>query len=203
MFRFNNPDALLVLLLTAGAYALTRALEQGSTRWVVFAFSLVGFGFLAKMLQALIVLPVFALVYLFAGPPRLGRRIRQLALGGAAMLVSAGWWIAIVELTPAASRPYIGGSQNNSLWNLIFGYNGFGRLTGNENGSVGGGAAGRFTLGGDRADTAVQRRFRRPDLVAAPGRIDPAGRRARARRRAGRARTVPVPRCCSGVAGWW
>ena len=78
MFRFNNPDALLVLLLTCAAYALTRALEHGSTRWLVFAFSLVGFGFLAKMLQALIVLPAFALVYLFAGPPRLGRRIWQL-----------------------------------------------------------------------------------------------------------------------------
>jgi hypothetical protein len=82
---------------------------------------------------------VFALVYLFAGPPRLGRRIFQLFLGGIAMVVSAGWWIAIVQLTPASSRPYIGGSQNNSLWNLMFGYNGFGRLTGNETGSVGGG----------------------------------------------------------------
>ena len=139
MFRFNNPDALLVLLLTAGAYALTRALEHGSTRWLVFAFSFIGFGFLAKMLQALIVLPVFALVYLFVGPPKLGRRIWQLALGSVATIVSAGWWIAIVQLTPASSRPYVGGSQNNSLWNLIFGYNGFGRLTGNENGSVGGG----------------------------------------------------------------
>jgi len=49
---------------------------------------------------------------------------------GAALLVSAGWWIAIVQLWPASSRPYIGGSQNNSLWNVIFGYNGFGRLTG-------------------------------------------------------------------------
>jgi 4-amino-4-deoxy-L-arabinose transferase-like glycosyltransferase len=139
MFRFNNPDALLVLLLIAGAYALTRALERGSTRWLLFAFSLVGFGFLAKMLQALIVLPVFALVYLFAGPPKLGRRIVQLAVGGIATIVAAGWWIAIVQLTPASSRPYVGGSQNNSLWNLMFGYNGFGRLTGNENGSVGGG----------------------------------------------------------------
>ena len=45
----------------------------------------------------------------------------------------------LVALWPAADRPYIGGSQNNSLWNLIFGYNGFGRLTGNEAGSVGGG----------------------------------------------------------------
>ncbi len=142
MFRFNNPDALLVLLLVAGAYALTRALERGSTTWLLLAFSFVGFGFLAKMLQALIVVPVFALVYLFAGPPRLDRRIWQLAAGGAALLVSAGWWIAIVQLWPASSRPYIGGSQNNSLWNVIFGYNGFGRLTGNETGSVGGGVQG-------------------------------------------------------------
>ncbi len=108
----------------------------------MLAFSCVGFGFLAKMLQALIVVPAFALVYLFAGPPQLGRRIWQLAAGGAALLLSAGWWIAIVQLWPASSRPYIGGSQNNSLWNVIFGYNGFGRLTGNETGSVGGGAQG-------------------------------------------------------------
>ncbi|MGO9874938.1 MAG: ArnT family glycosyltransferase [Acidimicrobiia bacterium] len=148
MFRFNNPDALLVLVLTGAAYALTRALELGSTRWVVFAFSLVGFGFLAKMLQAFIVLPAFGLVYLFAGPPRLGRRVWQLFLGGVAMLASAGWWIAIVQLTPAANRPYIGGSQNNSLWNLMFGYNGFGRLTGNENGSVTNGGASPWGITG-------------------------------------------------------
>jgi 4-amino-4-deoxy-L-arabinose transferase-like glycosyltransferase len=156
MFRFNNPDALLVLLLVAGAYALTRALERGSTMWLMLAFSCVGFGFLAKMLQALIVVPVFALVYLFAGPPQLGRRIRQLAAGGAALLVSAGWWIAIVQLWPASSRPYIGGSQNNSLWNVIFGYNGFGRLTGNETGSVGGGAQG---TSGRWGPTGVTRLF--------------------------------------------
>jgi len=148
MFRFNNPDALLVLVLTGAAYALTRALEMGDTRWVVFAFSLVGFGFLAKMLQAFIVLPAFGVVYLFAGPPRLGRRIWQLVVAGVAMLISAGWWIAIVQLTPAASRPYIGGSQNNSLWNLMFGYNGFGRLTGNENGSVTGGGSSPWGITG-------------------------------------------------------
>ncbi|MCU1456880.1 MAG: glycosyl transferase [Actinomycetia bacterium] len=138
MFRFNNPDALLVLLLVGAAYALTRALESGRTSWLLLVGSLVGFGFLAKMLQALLVLPAFGLVYLFAGPPKLGRRIRQLLLAGAAFFVSATWWIVAVELTPAGSRPYIGGSQNNSVLNLMFGYNGFGRLTGNETGSVGG-----------------------------------------------------------------
>jgi 4-amino-4-deoxy-L-arabinose transferase-like glycosyltransferase len=142
MFRFNNPDALLVLLMTAAAYAMTRAIESGRTRWIAVAGALLGFGFLAKMLQAFLVLPAFALVYLIAGPPQLGRRIWQLVIGGAALVAAAGWWVVIVQLTPAADRPYIGGSTDNSVLQLALGYNGFGRLTGNETGSVGGGGAG-------------------------------------------------------------
>ncbi len=138
MFRFNNPDAFMVLLLTLGAYATVRAIEAGRTRWLVLAGALVGFAFLAKMLQAFLVVPAFAAVILLAAPGPLRRRIWQLAAGGAALIAAAGWWVLAVQLTPAADRPYIGGSQNNTLWNLIFGYNGFGRLTGNESGSVGG-----------------------------------------------------------------
>jgi 4-amino-4-deoxy-L-arabinose transferase-like glycosyltransferase len=142
MFRFNNPDALLVLLMIAGAWATSRAIESGATKWMVWAGVFVGFGFLTKMLQALLVVPAFALAYLFAGPPRLGKRIVQLLLSGLALIVSAGWYIAIVELWPASSRPFIGGSQNNSLLELALGYNGFGRLSGDETGSVGGGGGG-------------------------------------------------------------
>jgi 4-amino-4-deoxy-L-arabinose transferase-like glycosyltransferase len=139
MFRYDNPDALLVLLLVAAAYALVRAVEQGSTRWLALVGVLVGFGFLTKMLQALLVVPGFALVYLFAGPPQLGKRIWQLLVAGLALVVSAGWYVALVQVLPASARPYIGGSQTNSLWELTFGYNGLGRITGNETGSVGGG----------------------------------------------------------------
>ena len=138
IFRFNNPDALLVLLLTAAVYATLRAIEGGRTRWLILAGALVGAGFLAKELQAFVILPVLGGVYLFAGPPALGRRITQSLLALLAMIVACGWWVAVVELFPSASRPYIGGSQNNDLLSLIFGYNGFGRLTGNESGSVGG-----------------------------------------------------------------
>jgi 4-amino-4-deoxy-L-arabinose transferase-like glycosyltransferase len=137
MFRFNNPDSLLVLLMTAAAYATTRAIESGRTRWLVLAGTLLGFAFLTKMLQGFLVIPAFALGYLVAGPPRLGRRLLQLLAGGAALLVSAGWWVAIVQLTPAADRPYIGGSTDNSVLQLALGYNGLGRLDGNETGSVG------------------------------------------------------------------
>jgi 4-amino-4-deoxy-L-arabinose transferase-like glycosyltransferase len=101
---------------------------------------LVGLGFLTKMLQALLVVPAFALVYLIAAPAPLRRRLWQSIVGGLTFLVSAGWWVAIVELVPASWRPYVGGSQDNSVLNLIFGYNGFGRITGNETGSVGGNA---------------------------------------------------------------
>ncbi len=138
MFRFNNPDALLTLLLVLGAYATVRALERASTGWLLLAASSVGFGFLTKMLQALLVVPAFALVYALAAPTSLRRRIGQLLLAGIALVASAGWWVAIVELVPASARPYIGGSQTNSVLELTFGYNGFGRLTGNEVGSVGG-----------------------------------------------------------------
>ena len=141
MFRFNNPDALLTLLLTGAAYATVRAVEGGRSRWMVLAGALIGAGFITKMLQALILMPVIGLIYLLAGPPKLGRRVVQVIYAGLAMIVAGGWWVAAVELTPASDRPYIGGSTDNNLFNLIFGYNGFGRLTGNETGSVGGQAA--------------------------------------------------------------
>ena len=147
MFRFDNPDALLVLLMTAAAYGTTRAIESGRTRWLVLTGGLLGLAFLTKMLQGFLVLPAFALAYLAAGPPRLGRRLLQLLAGGAALVAAAGWWVAIVQLTPAADRPYIGGSTSNSVLQLALGYNGLGRLDGTETGSVGfrGGAGPQFS----------------------------------------------------------
>jgi 4-amino-4-deoxy-L-arabinose transferase-like glycosyltransferase len=155
MFRYDNPDSLLVLVMVLAAYATTRALESGRTRWLALAGALLGLGFLTKMLQALLVLPVFALAYLVAGPPRLGKRIWQLLAGGAAMLAAAGWWVALVMLTPAADRPYIGGSTSNSILQLTFGYNGFGRLDGNEVGSVGFGNGNGPQFGGSASITRL------------------------------------------------
>ena len=94
------------------------------------------------MLQAFLVVPGFAAAYLWAGPPRLGRRIWQTALMGAGIVAGAGWWILAAELTPAADRPYFGGSTNNNILQLAIGYNGLGRLTGNETGSIGPGGGG-------------------------------------------------------------
>ncbi|HEY3772429.1 MAG TPA: glycosyltransferase family 39 protein [Solirubrobacteraceae bacterium] len=139
MFRFNNPDALLVLLLVASAYSLTRALERGATRWILAAGALVGFAFLAKMLQAFIVLPGFALVYLVAAPGSLRRRVWQTLAAGVAVVLACGWWLLAVSLWPVADRPMIDGSGSNNIFNLVFGYNGLGRVFG---GSGDGGAGG-------------------------------------------------------------
>lgn len=139
MFRFNNPDALLVLLMVAAVWAMARAVEDGRWRWPVLCGAFVGFGFLAKQLQVMLVLPALALVYLFAGPPRLGTRIAQLCAAGVAMVAAAGWWILIAQLWPADSRPYFGGSEHNSIIELTLGYNGLDRLS-----SAGGGPGGGF-----------------------------------------------------------
>jgi 4-amino-4-deoxy-L-arabinose transferase-like glycosyltransferase len=150
MFRFNNPDALLVLLMTAAAYAVLRSIQDARLRWLLLAGVLLGFGFLTKQLQVLLVVPGFALAYLLTAPASAGRRILHLLSAGAAMAAAAGWWLAAVELIPAADRPYIGGSQNNSILELTLGYNGLGRLNGDETGSVGGsngwGTPGLFRL---------------------------------------------------------
>jgi 4-amino-4-deoxy-L-arabinose transferase-like glycosyltransferase len=139
--RVNNPDALLVLLLVAAGYLLVRALESGRTRHLAWCGAIVGLAFMTKMLQGWMIVPALGATYLLAGPPRLPVRMLQLAIAAAVMVaVSAAWPIA-VSLWPAGSRPFIGGSTDGSVWDLILGYNGFGRLTGSEGGMGGGGAS--------------------------------------------------------------
>ncbi len=160
MFRYNNPDALLALLLTLAVYVTLRAVEDGRTRWMVLAGVLVGLGFLTKQLQAVLVVPGIAAVYLVAAPVSVARRVRDGLLAVAAMVASAGWWVAIVELTPAANRPYIGGSTTNSFLDLTLGYNGLGRIFGRTEPAATAGtgasgtAAGTAAVGGPPGGTS-------------------------------------------------
>lgn len=146
MFRFNNPDALLVLLLLVAAYCTVRALDGSPSKWIMLAGAAIGFAFLAKLLQALLVVPALALVVLIAVPGSFWVRIRALLAGLAAMVVSAGWLIVLVDVWPAESRPYIGGSTDNTLLQLTLGYNGLGRVFGGDgnptSGPDGGGPGG-------------------------------------------------------------
>jgi 4-amino-4-deoxy-L-arabinose transferase-like glycosyltransferase len=138
MFRFNNPDALLVLSLVVAAYATMRALDgDAAWWWLPLAGVAVGTGFLAKMMQAFLVLPALGAVYLFAADAPMRNRLVRLAAAAGALAVSAGWYLVLVAVWPASARPYIGGSQHNSIVELALGYNGFGRITGNETGGLG------------------------------------------------------------------
>ena len=125
-------------------------------RWLALGGALVGLAFLTKMMQAFLVLPALALAYLLFAQTSWGKRLGHLLVAFGSMLLAGGWWIAIVELWPASSRPWIGGSQNNSILELTLGYNGLGRLSGNETGSVGGGGG---AGGGGWGTTGILRLF--------------------------------------------
>ena len=135
MARVDDPDALLTLLLVAAAWSTTRALDSGRLRWTLLTGTLLGFAFLTKSLAAFLVLPGLAGAFLLAGPGSPRRRVGHLLAAGGALLGAAGWWVLAVELTPASSRPWVGGSPGDSPLDLAFGYNGLGRLTGDESGA--------------------------------------------------------------------
>lgn len=141
--RDTNPDPVLVFLMLLGAAALLKAVRTGRLMPLVWSAVAIGFAFNTKMMQAYVVLPAFFLVYLWATDLSLGRRVRNLAVGTVALVVSSAWWMVVVDLIPASSRPYIGGSTDNTVWDLVIGYNGFGRIFGASSsvGSAGNGAS--------------------------------------------------------------
>jgi 4-amino-4-deoxy-L-arabinose transferase-like glycosyltransferase len=157
MFRYNNPDAFLVLLLVVSAYCLTRAVSAASWRWLALVGAVMGVAFLTKMLQGFLVLPGFAAAYLIAAPANWRNRLLHVAAATGVLIVTAGWWVAIVALIPATSRPYVGGSTDDSVLDLAFGYNGLSRILGNDVGSHGqwGGA----TLRPMNSSTGLHRLF--------------------------------------------
>ncbi len=142
--RHNNPDELLVLCSVAALWFAVRAFETGRTRWLVLSGIAVGLGFETKMGVALMVVPGIAAAWIWIGPSLRGRlaAARALLAGGAAMATVGLAWPLLVTLTPAADRPWISGTSDNSIWSLIFGYNGLGRVAGQTGGPGGGGGPG-------------------------------------------------------------
>ncbi|MGV9677813.1 ArnT family glycosyltransferase [Nocardia sp. NPDC003482] len=130
MFRFDNPDAVMVLLMTAGAYCTVRALATAAPGWLVLAGAALGFAFLAKMLEGLMALPALALAYLIVAPTTLGKRILHLLAAAGSLVISAGWYVVLTMVWPESSRPYLAGSKDNTFMDLVLGYNGFARYLG-------------------------------------------------------------------------
>jgi 4-amino-4-deoxy-L-arabinose transferase-like glycosyltransferase len=128
--RNNTIDSTLALALLVGAWAVLRAAETGRLRWLLLSAAVVGIGFNIKMLEAYLVVPAFGLLYLLAAPKSILKRLGHLALAGVLLLIVSFSWVVVVDAIPAASRPYVGSSQDNSELSLAIGYNGIQRLLG-------------------------------------------------------------------------
>ncbi|MFJ9417989.1 ArnT family glycosyltransferase [Streptomyces sp. NPDC101227] len=145
--RHTIPDTLLVLLLVLAAGSLQKAISTGRLLPLLLCGTWVGLAFQAKMLQAWLVLPVFAAVYQLAAPGSRWDRVRRLLLAGGTALVVSCSWLLLVWATPAANRPYADGTTNNNPFTLVFGYNGLSRFGQDPHalGAVAGTAASRTT----------------------------------------------------------
>ncbi len=143
MSRFNNPDAVLVLCELGAAWALVRALESGRTRHLLLSGVFVGLAFNVKMLEAYLIVPGLVLAVLVAGQGGLRRRLGQLTAAGGAMAAVSFVWYGTMMLLPAADRPWVGDTTDNSWFSLIFGANGLSRVAGDSAGGPGGGFGGQ------------------------------------------------------------
>ena len=146
--RHNNPDELLALCCVAALWFVVRGLQDGRTKWIVLSGVCVGLGFETKMAVALMVVPGIAAAWMWVAPRGRIAALRSLLAGGVAAVIVGGAWPLLVTLTPAADRPWISGTSDNSIWSLIFGYNGFGRIAGQSGGPGGGGGGGGGALFG-------------------------------------------------------
>jgi len=171
--RNNTMDSLLILTLLLAAWAFIRATETRRLRHLLVGAALVGIGFNIKMLQAYLPLPAFYALYLLGSAERLWRKVGKLALATVLLGAISLSWALAVDLTPADQRPYVGSSGNNTVMNLIVGYNGMERLLGmgGSRGLFGGNSAGRFGSGnwnGTAPDGARGRPWNPGDGGAAP-----------------------------------
>ncbi|MFE4622882.1 ArnT family glycosyltransferase [Streptomyces mirabilis] len=145
--RATIPDTALTLLLVAAAGALQKAVRTERLLPLITCGIWVGLAFQAKMLQAWLVLPVFATVYQIVAPGTPLKRALRFLLGGVVALAVSCFWVLIAWATPAADRPYLDGTSDNNPFALVFGYNGLSRFSSDSTafGAVAGTATSRTT----------------------------------------------------------
>jgi 4-amino-4-deoxy-L-arabinose transferase-like glycosyltransferase len=122
--RTNNMDPVLVFVCMLAVWALLTAAEKGSLKYIILSAAILGVGFNVKMLQAYMFLPAFYIVYFFTAETKWSKRVLHLVIATAVLLAVSLSWCAVVDLTPAANRPYVGSSSMNSTLELAIGYNG-------------------------------------------------------------------------------
>ena len=126
--RTNDFDTMVVLFVLLAAWAVIVAAERGSLKLLLLSVGLVGLGFNIKMLQAWMVLPAIYLLYWLSPALAPRKKIGHLLAATVVLLIVSLSWAAVVDLTPADQRPYVGSSQTNSVIELALGYNGIQRV---------------------------------------------------------------------------
>ena len=126
--RSNQPESFFLLAMAMVGYFGVRAFKLNSTKNLYFAALSVGLAFHFYMLEAWASIPALALAFLFTDGGR-ARKWLHATLASFVAIASSLTWTALVSLIPASARPYIGGTNHNNVWEMVFGYNGLGRFS--------------------------------------------------------------------------
>lgn len=156
MSRYNNPDPLMLLLMLVAVYLIQLAIASSKGRFFIGSAVVLGLAFMAKQLQSLIVLPSLGAAYIFWFQSPWRKKTKQILAATGALAVTGCLWMLIVDLMPASVRPYVGGSQKNSVLELTLAYNGVDRI---------------IQKGDDTAANLVPQQFRQVDSDAGLARL--------------------------------
>jgi len=126
--RSNQPESFLLLWLSVATWFGVKALKNNSFSSLMWAGVFIAVAFHSYMMVAWALWPALGIAYLTTDQ-RWVTKVWQLLAAGLTSLALSFVWIVSVMLTPAANRPYIGGSNTNSALEMVFGYNGLGRFS--------------------------------------------------------------------------
>lgn len=128
MFGKPMEDGMLTMAMALAFVAWQHAALTGRARWLGLVALWVAVGFQAKMLQAWLILPAFAVGYFIAAGAGVRQRLLRIVVAGGVTAILSLAWIGTMQLVPAHDRPYFDGSTNNNAFSMVFGYNGADRL---------------------------------------------------------------------------
>ncbi|HZV73399.1 MAG TPA: glycosyltransferase family 39 protein [Conexibacter sp.] len=127
--RSDTMDAMMMALIVLSAWCVARAAATPETqlRWLLAAGAALGLAFNVKLAEALLPLPALLVLAWLGLGGGVAARVRALLAGGAAFVAVALAWLVAMSLA-AGPKPFPIGSTNGSAWNVVFVFDGIGRL---------------------------------------------------------------------------
>jgi 4-amino-4-deoxy-L-arabinose transferase-like glycosyltransferase len=127
--RSDTMDAMLMALVVLAAWCVVRAAQAPRTqlRWMLAAGAALGLAFNVKLAEALLPLPALVLLAWLALGGGVAARVRALLAAGATFAAVGVAWLVTLALAPGP-KPFPIGSTDGSAWNVVFVFDGIGRL---------------------------------------------------------------------------